>query len=242
MDYSVISTMDRKRNTKARGRKTLRQKSFRTRQGPNGYGYVPPTVSLTRWISAPPSIEIKLRYNIDRRLNAAAAYDSFGWYANGMYDVDPSVGSTAMPGFVEWMALYNTYQVISTRVNVAATNLSATTPYELEFLFLQGTVAAGSLLPTYYGNTQSETKMISIAGGQDRAYFQKTINMAEIVGADTYWGEVGNYTGTAGTNPATPIQFVFGIASPTGATSSGCCISGYIEFVARLSAPKLLSA
>lgn len=234
--------MDRKRNTKVRGRRTLRQKTFIATQGPNGYGYVPPTISLCPWISAPPSLEIKLRYNIERRLNAAASYDSFGWNAGGMYDVDPSLGSTAMPGFVEWMALYNTYQVISARVNVAVTNLSATTPYELQFLFLQGTVAAGALVPTYYGNAYSETKMVSIAGGQDRAFYKKKINLADIVGAEQYWGEVSNYTGTAGTNPATPIQFVFGQSSPTGASSSGCCIAGYIEFIARLSAPKLLSA
>jgi hypothetical protein len=105
--------MNRKTNEKVRGRKTLRQKTFsreaNQRPGKIGYGEKPIAINLSRYLLQPPSIYVKLRYNIEKHvINSPLASASYSWYANGVYDVDPAVASTAVPGFVEWMSLYRT--------------------------------------------------------------------------------------------------------------------------------------
>jgi len=200
------------------------------------YGSTQGVVKLTKNIIAPPAVIVRLRYNVSFRFtNAALAYVSNSYNVNGLYDVDPLVGSAAIPGFTEWMALYQTYQVISCRAHLVFTNLSSTSPAEVAVAWIQGTQAQNTFTPAEYNGPWSSSGNMSVLGGDDTFKYDRKVYLAELNGTDAYWGSVSYFQGTAGTNPATPMQLLLGCNSPTGATTLSPSVTGFLEFEARFS-------
>jgi hypothetical protein len=234
-------------NRRARGKKTLRQKTSKFSQsnasgsGQPNYNQLPLGVNLSRFNAQPPSIFVKLRYNIQQHLlNGALPSASYGYNCNGLYDVDPALASTAIPGFTEWMSLYRAYQVTTARACVTVTS-NCVEGQEVDFTWISQTIAANLYTPANYGNQYSTTKCISAVGGLDRVSYNKTVNMAQINGTSAYWGTVSNFQGTQFTNPATVYQFQVGISGLSGAVPADAYLTGYLEFVVHLSSPTVLS-
>jgi hypothetical protein len=180
-------------------------------------------------------MDVRLRYNINQRLNSPGVdAASYSWNANGIYDVDPALASTAVPGFAEWMGLYRTYQVISTHANIDVINV-IDEPTQVEFTWVDSPQAVNTFLPNRYGNSYATQKYISGKSGMDRCHYQRTMDMAQLNGSLTYWGTVSQFQGSASTNPLTPYQFVIGINSITGGVDADAYALGYLEFTVRLS-------
>jgi hypothetical protein len=74
----------------------------------------------------PPSLVTKLKYIVSRILNNAGFNTaSIQLNANGVFDVDPSLASTAVPGFAEYATLYNKYRVKKVRSTCTFVNREA---------------------------------------------------------------------------------------------------------------------
>jgi len=209
--------------------------------GQVAYGQQPISINLSKFLLQPPALAIKLRYNINQRLNSPGVDSaSYGWNANGLYDVDPALASTAIPGFAEWMALYRNFQVISTRAHVTVVN-ETTEPTQVDFTWIPQIKAVNTYLPNLYGNAYSTNRSISGKSGMDRVTYDREIDMAQLSGSLTYWGSVSNYQGTILLNPQTLFQFQIGVNSIVGGVDADCYAQGYLEFCVHLSLPALLT-
>lgn len=75
---------------------------------------------------APRRMRVTLRYNRFSVLNnAAIQYANIRLQPTYCYDVDPVLGSTAMPGFVEYGGIYRFYRLRSSRIRVTFSNLES---------------------------------------------------------------------------------------------------------------------
>lgn len=71
-------------------------------------------------------LEVQLQFNQLKRLNNAgfgSIGDRFQW--NSAYDIDPLLGSAAIPGYAEYSALYSYYRVKRMRARVQLVNFEA---------------------------------------------------------------------------------------------------------------------
>jgi len=83
-------------------------------------------VRLPKVTILPSNIQTKCKFvQLNVINNAGAAKASNTFYVNGLYDVDPLLASTAIPGFSEMMDLYQNYRVIGGEVKARVTNNEA---------------------------------------------------------------------------------------------------------------------
>jgi len=236
--------MNRKRNTKARGR-TLRQNSNKDANQERGvqpaYGQRPLAVNLSRYLVVPPSIYARLRFSVDKHITSAGTdYASYSWNINGLYDVDPALASTKVMGFTEWHSLFRTNQVTEARVELDIVN-QTTEPTLLDVTFVQNSVGPNLWDPTKYGNAFSSTKTLSGKGGLDKCHISRKIDLAQLNGTLAYWGSPDYFQGTLGTNPGTPMQLIVACKSITGGADADVYAMGFIEFLVHFSTPVELS-
>jgi len=209
--------MDRKRNTKARGRKTLRQKTFKNvtseRDGDRD------CVNLSRWLVQPPRVIVKLSYRAAGLLyDNALTSTSKSWNCNGVYDVDPTLGSTATAGFTEWSSLYRVNQVLKTRVIGSISSASTTNSIEIAHGFVPQVIAAGAFTPDKYRNKDIKPSiLLGYANGSSTHKFTDSILMENLFDRDSYRGDLTQFRGTSASNPSTLGNYVLGITSSNGA-------------------------
>lgn len=250
-DCRADSTMNQKRNPKARGRKTLRQKTSTGKDAlevlPNYVGAgVPhtPLANLSRFVTVPDRVLIRLRYPVIVQIvNAGGLVASNSYNINGVYDVDPLLASTNTPGFAEWSQFYRQNQVASVALHGSVSNLE-TQPMAVFCQAQPTTIAANALGRALVGNRFSrDLGVISPKGGQDRIFFKQKIDLATLFGdPDTYWGTLNNYKGTGASNPSTLFQWALGCQSSTGVQTVGVLASFWIEFLVVFSNPIYLTS
>jgi hypothetical protein len=226
--------MDRKRNTKARGRKTLRQNSYTKIKGDNTSAIV----NISRWRIAPPRMLVKLGFQEERTLaNAASTNTSFRFTANGAYDLDPSVGNLTMNGFNQWMAIYGSYRVIHFKATLTFNNLSS---FPIR-------IATGFFPQTHFPflNTEfnsniwcREEKTLGPLTGMGQLKVVRQVELAKLIGTAAYEGDLTQYYGTAASNPTSLASFNVAAYSTGGALMPlGVCIVTDIEMIVELSLP-----
>jgi len=73
---------------------------------------------------APSRLRATLRFNSFTVIkNVGFQYSNIRYTPTFAYDVDPLIGSTAMPGFTEWSAIYRQYRTISSKIDVHFSSL-----------------------------------------------------------------------------------------------------------------------
>jgi len=195
----------------------------------------PESVNLSRFWILPNNIRVKMRF-IQQTLinNAGAAFASLTYIANGLYDVDPRLASTAIPGFTELMTLYQNYRVDSTKIRAVLLN-NETFAITISDAFTGIVVPAiNSYRPNVYGNKFSRQTAISGKGGIDRVELLNQVNMSALFGSTAYWGDVTQFLGTPATNPSTPLGWAVGIDSAV-ALVNGVTMQLEMEFICEFS-------
>lgn len=186
------------------------------------YGSKTQISDLSRFVLQPYAVKIKHRTTVLATLySAGASSQSRSWNANGLYDFDPRVGGSSIKGFNQWMGLYLQYQVISIRVVGEFVNLESQ-PMNV-FVHAHGNPIADNALTkesTGY-RFSKDCGMLSAKGGMDRAKFAFNIDLEDLVGNQTYWGDVAYFQGIATANPAQAIQFAVGAQTTTGVMAVG---------------------
>jgi hypothetical protein len=167
----------------------------------------PESVNLSRFWILPNNIRNKMRY-ITRStlLNLVGNSASRQFSANGLYDIDPLLASTAMPGFTELMNIYQNYRVVSCRVKGFFSNNEAR-PMTLNVTFTGiNSYVTNNFIASQYGNKFSKQYQIGAKGGEDTCAFENQVNNAALFGSTAYWGDVTQFLGTGATNPTTPLN------------------------------------
>jgi len=110
---------------------------------------------------------------------AAGAATNYISFRSEAYDVDPVVGSTAMPGFAEFASLYARYRPLEMSYDFEASN-KETFALQVMTGFTCPTLTPTSVL--LLGNPHWKTKMISAKGGLDRSRIKDKVTMVELFG------------------------------------------------------------
>jgi len=192
----------------------------------------------TKHIIVPPACYTKLKWISSYAiLNGAGNFASKTLVANGIYDVDPSLGSTSTAGFAELAALWGSFRVHKTRVKVDFNN-NDTQPYIVAVGFAtQQSHTVNSWNSSTYGNDYIKTFTVSGKGGQDRKQFRATQDLAAVIGDRDYYFSDVSYVGTAGSNPTSEVSFLLGTAAAASGTNGVFAyveLTFFVEFFNRL--------
>jgi len=149
--------------------------------------------------------------------------------ANGLYDVDPALGSTAVPGFVEWMSIYQRYRVKKVKAVVDFINLD-TSPVVVNLGFDQQFFAANGKTIGFLAGPHQVTRLIAALGGNPVRLSMKR-DLQQLLGDVSLLSE-DNYAGLVGANPVLPLYVSVAIsADGTGvALINGVFMRMTIEF------------
>jgi hypothetical protein len=147
----------------------------------------------------PEKVLVKLKYIVNRSLsNAGINTCSIQLRANGMYDLDPALASTATPGFVEWGAFFRRYRVMKVATKCTFCNREVF-PVILNLGFEPTLYAANAKTIGFYAGSNQMTEL-SGANSNVVVKMGMSKNAEQITGDPMVWTDIG-YTGTTGTNP-----------------------------------------
>lgn len=226
--------MDRKRNTKTRGKRTLRQKTV-TKIRSDAPSQI---INLSRYKLCPPRVLVRLGYQNGYVLaHAAGSQTSKAWNANGCFDVDPSLGNLTFDGFDQWMALYGVYRTIRFIAKITAIN-NESFPVRISTCFFPQFTSSYPL--TSWNNQRAiEHACLGAKGGIDRTVIRREISLAELVGVEAYEGDLQQYYGTTGTNPQSIASFNIGIAGFSSTfLTNGVSLALEYEMILELAHPE----
>jgi hypothetical protein len=180
----------------------------------------------------PPRIMTTMKYVSARNLvNAAGVTASMQFNANGIYDIDPSVASTAIPGFNEFIGFYNRYKVHRVKSTCVFINNEAF-PILVNMGFEPTPFAANAKTQGYYEMHNQKTALVprtQTAAGIKLFMIKRGI---DVVGDPVVFGSLG-YTGARASNP-TSLWFVSVSCSTTNTglplTAAGITLRWELEF------------
>lgn len=160
---------------------------------------------------------------------------------NGAYDVDPSLASTAMPGFVEWMSFYSRYRVLATTSSGQIINRE-----DFPLLFNHGYSSQfqspNSIKSSMFENRLCKTVLLPQSGSGGGVRFYSHATMLNITGdVSVYTSD--QWTGTAGANPNALNYVHCAIDSTQGASiNTGAYLRWVLEMEIEFFEPKTLSS
>lgn len=178
---------------------------------------------------APSSLLVPLVYTDLTTIQTQNGLSQTNWYyRTSAYDVNPLIGTTAMPGYLELSALYNQYRVHKISVYVQAVNMH-TSPIVFSIWPSFETNSHNSLTNTqiieYGGSFKGFRLVVSPEGGMDKIRVRRAFALTDLVG-NRSWLDDSNYTATVGSNPTTMWNVNFGIAATVGTLTTGGGIQG----------------
>jgi hypothetical protein len=190
-----------------------------------------------RGVIMPQSFTTHLKYMPTANLVAVGDTASRQFNANGLYDVDPAFGSTAVSGFAELMAFYVRYRVKKVRISADFINLD-THPTVCNVGFENVNIAVKNY--PYFSESNQKTRLIAGTGGNP-VRLVKEMDLAKLKGDNVVLND-NDYTGTVSTNPANLLYVSMAISDPSAAAMTlGAYVRAEIVFEAEFFSLKNLN-
>jgi hypothetical protein len=150
-------------------------------------------------IIMPAEFDVTLSYNVQTLVNNVGGLLASTRYGTNAYDVDPSIGSTAMPGFAEFAGFYAKFRTIAIGYKFSCANKESF-PVTIIHGFSNSVVASGSLNIPYVGNPFWGTTIAGPLTGMCKATVFGKRSVCEITGTqqplfdDLYTGSTTSST------------------------------------------------
>jgi len=159
---------------------------------------------------------------------------------NGLYDVDPVVGSTTAVGATEWFALYNRYQVLKYTVVYEFLNQDVLGA-ELNIVNTNTDPGATNTnYASYARNAYGRHVLLGSVNSMNRATITQTFATKQILGG---YQSLDTLTGTPTSNPTNVIFTGVGLSpTPVGAMSIGVTVVITVNMLTRFYERKPLTA
>jgi len=148
-----------------------------------------------------------------------------------VFDIDPSLGSTATPGFTELAALYNTYRVLSytSDVEVANGEAFAIQAVTIPWSNLQTAPTANDAsTPELVSNQLSKKSILAAKGGQDRAKLRQHVNLARVYSKQALTDD--QFSSKTNAGPGFVVYHVVGYTCAGTAVSTAAGMSAFIHY------------
>jgi hypothetical protein len=185
----------------------------------------------------PSELDTTLPYFAIFNLTSAATLVSTKYLnANGAYDVDPALGSSATQGFTEMIAFFNYYRVVGYDYEIEVNNEN-NIPIIFTILNSNTTLGVGTGIGTsfdlspYSNNPLSQSKLMGHAYNTSSTHvFRGRHTVAQIAGTMATETE-DNWRGTYTANPADLVYIIMGV---TSAAQGVNFITNNVNVVVRL--------
>lgn len=160
----------------------------------------------------PPRVLTHLRFHVFGVINRAGFPNMSSRYVpTYAYDVDPSVGSTAMAGYAEFALLYRYYRVRKAKMTISFANNEAfnVLAWLSPFNFDPGNNVVSTTVQDYLANPSAKTIQLGPLTGRNTATLRCTATTASFGGV---WanGVIDNYAGRSDGSAVPPNNWYFG--------------------------------
>lgn len=165
------------------------------------------------------STTVPFKYVVQGVLNNAGGVRASNRYNTDAYDIDPSLGSTAMPGFTEWATLYQRFRPLKVRYEFEVANNEIFNIVVLSGFSAGVSVSSGSLSMTYAGNPFWKATTCGPLTGLNKIKLSDTREVADIFGTkqvlfdDLYTGSTTSSTFATASNAMSYIGIIAGGAN-----------------------------
>jgi len=161
-----------------------------------------------------------LRFNAFGTINnAGVQHTSARWEPTFVYDVDPVLGSTSVPGFAELGTMYRRYRVNSFRYYASFSNLEAFPALFWTCPVNNDPGANTAIFQAFQSSIYSKKKMVGALTGNGVCVLKGTVSVAEFGGLAAALVDDSTSASTTGTAPANNIWLAVGMSTNSNLTS-----------------------
>jgi len=170
--------------------------------------------------AVPGRIRVTLSYSKTVAVtNATFGYANVRFSPTNAYDIDPVLGSTAMPFFTEYMTMYRRYRVDSANIRVGMANLDLVAYTAYVTADNQDPGANTATPQPLMSNRTSKHGILGLGTGQGTCVIRNRASTAYFAGVRNTQQDDA-YSALAGNSPTNNWWFAVGIFS-TGAIANG---------------------
>jgi hypothetical protein len=225
MSLSINRRNGNKRN--GRNRQNLKQTVNKQKVGAS---YQAPFYKVPGGMMVPESLETELKFVALLVVTNAAGFAASTRYSSNAYDVDPSVGSTAMAGFAEFAAFYKKFRTLSMSYKFNVQNAEA---FGVTIMhgFSTTSIASGSLSFQYSTNPLFQTSALGPATGFGIKTFRGNASICKIYGTETpLYDDLFTGSTTSSTLATASTAWCYlGLISNTALTALGVLVTAEIK-------------
>jgi hypothetical protein len=193
-------------------------------------------------VGMPQEYRTTLKYHTYGTVTNAAGFVASIKFSTNAYDVDPTLGSTAMPYFLELSAIYQRFRTLRIGYKFIVQNAEAF-PVSILTGFSQASVASGSLGITYAGNPHFKVTGLAPATGNSCRTITGSTTVCDIVGTQQPLFD-DLYTGSTTSSTLATASYVWaycGINSTNALTALGMIVTTEIILDVVFHRPNLLA-
>jgi hypothetical protein len=182
-----------------------------------------------------------LRYNTYGLVTAIAGFGASVKFGTNAYDVDPAVGSTAMPYFAELAAIYGRFRTLRISYKFIVMNQEAF-PVTILTGFSQTSLSSGSLT-AYAGNPLWKTTAVGPLTGNSTKTIQDSKTVCQIYGSQQpLFDDLFTGSTTSSTLATASTMWAYcGINSVNPLTAVGMIVTTEISLDVLFFRPNLLA-
>lgn len=194
-----------KSGRKRKGRKNTKKSVFSTGPDRGKFSLSPLVPAITR---------IRLKYPVSKILASGVPTSSVRFTPNGAYDIDPTLGSTALPGFIEWTSFYGFYRVLGVGYKVMAVSLESSKPCSIYTCMLNSDPGT-TLSAIIQGNALTKVQVLGINSGEGKTTLSGYAKVSSILGSKTSL-TADSYRAVTTANPADVVWIGIGASTLDG--------------------------
>jgi hypothetical protein len=157
-----------------------------------------------------------------------ATYATRRWRPSAAFDIDPLIGSDAIPGFAELAALYGNYRVTVSRAHMMITNPSTSLGVQLIVVPLSedpGASPDGNTLNSWPDNPFAKSKLCGLLGSPPCSITCEMTTEKLFGTNEVYTDDV--YAASVATVPSRNWYWAVGVATGTAPTANISCTLVY---------------
>jgi hypothetical protein len=191
----------------------------------------------------PQEFTSRLVYNVLNLVTNAAGFAASVRFGTNAYDVDPALGSTAMPGFTEFAGFYSRFRTMAIGYEFSLANQEAF-PLSIVHGFSNDVIASGSFGLPYAGNPLMHSTMVGPLTGLNLKTLRGHKTVTAITGTqqplfdDLYSGST-----TSSTLPTASTKWCYcAFLSSAPFTAAGVLVTCRITLTVKFYLPRALLA
>jgi len=178
----------------------------------------------------PDKLQTRLVWSGIQQITVASGFHtSYRYMPSAAFDVDPALGSTAMPGYGELAQFYGSYRVVQSTIKVQIVSPTTGTASAVVLPMNQdpGATPSFATVAAYPGSPYSQYKIVP-ASSAPPTTFEMTMSSEKIFGSKAVYFDDA-FSALTNAVPSNNWYWAIGIITPTSVTSQGYTLMVKLE-------------